>query len=333
MAIVQKAQSRTRTQVVASRPRRAGKTRSRRAVKSSVGRVIKLVTTYSKPVAILAAVIVLVVAYRVVAGSSLFELRHIEINSEASPALRAGIEQAVRRAIGQTKMLDVDLDDLKQKVEALPRVRQAAVARVLPDGIYVHAVERKPALLVRRESKAIVWLDEDGVELGEIGNFKSGEKQEIPPIAKGFAEGHRSQAAIAEDRERIETYRQIQKEFSQGANPAWNLVDEIDLSFTKDVSLRLINPPITVHLGSKDFRLRFDTALQVIQAIKRGDADLLSRFRVQDAERLIANANNINFIDAAREDRIVLSFSTPGTERTVRQETKAEKPNTPPKKQ
>ena len=68
--------------------------------------------------------------------------------------------------------------------------------------------------------------------------------------------------------------------------------------------------------------------------VKRGDADLLSRFRVQDAERLIENANRISFIDAAREDRIVLSFSTPGTEKTVRQENRpeAKKPNTPPKK-
>ncbi|HXG68064.1 MAG TPA: FtsQ-type POTRA domain-containing protein [Blastocatellia bacterium] len=332
--MMQKAQTRERAQVVASRPRRAAKSRPRRSAGKAVGKIFHLVTAYSRPLAFVAALIALAVAYRVVASSSLFELRRVEINAEASPALRASIEQAVRRAIGQAGMLDVDLDAVRQKVKELPRVREASVARMLPDGIYINAVERKPALLARRESKAIVWLDDEGVELGEIGNFKSGEKQEVPPIARGFAEGARSPAAIAEDRERIAAYKQIQKELTEGTNPVWNLVDEIDLSFPQDVSLRLINPPVTVHLGGKDFRGRLDMALQVVHALKRGDADLLSRFRVQDAERLIENANRISFIDAAREDRIVLSFSAPGTEKTVRQENRpeAKKPNTPPKK-
>jgi hypothetical protein len=276
--------------------------------------------------------VLVILGYNALASSRLFELHRVTI-SDASPGLRADIEQAVRRAVGQSRLLDVNLANVKQKVEAISLVRSASVVRVLPDGISVRIAERKPAVLVRRDSEALVWLDEDAIEIGELSsrsaNSKSGEAQEIPPIASGFAEGNRTQAAIAEDRERIALYKQIEREFSEGANPVWNLIDQIDLSFTKDVNLRLAHPPVMIHVGSTDFRKRFERAIQILQAIRQGDSELPSRFRVQDIERLIQNRDNINFIDAARLDRIVVNFATPGASKAVRQENK---PNQAPKK-
>jgi hypothetical protein len=169
-----------------------------------------------------------------------------------------------------------------------------------------------------------VWLDDDAVELGEISTAgreaKSGGASEIPPIARGFSEGARSAAAAAEDRERIELYKQIKRELGEGEVSLWNLVDEVDLTFPRNVNIRLAASPVTVVVGGKDFRHRFDTALQILEAIKRGDQDALARYRVQEAERLIANADLINFMDASRPERIVLNFSSPGTEKPLRQE-------------
>jgi hypothetical protein len=309
-----------------------GKPHSRRKGAINIGKFIESAAAFIKPAAVLVAIVLVIVGYNALASSRLFELRRIMI-SDAGPSLRADIEQAVRRAVGQSKLLDVDLAAVKQKVEAIPLARSASVARVLPDGIFVRVVERHPAVLVRRESEALVWLDEDAVELGEFSthaaNSKSGDAQEIPPIAKGFAEGNRSQAAMAEDRERIAVYKQIEREFGEGPNPVWNLIDQIDLTFTKDVNLRLAHPPVMIHVGSVDFRKRFERALQILQAIKEGDSELPSRFRVQDIERLIQNKDNINFIDAARLDRIVVNFATPGAYKAVRQENR---PNQAPKK-
>jgi len=216
--------------------------------------------------------------------------------------------------------MEVDLSSLRQKIEAIPRVRTASLARVLPDGIFVRVVERQPAVLVRRESEALVWLDEDAVEMGEFSevkssNSKSRETPEIPPIAKGFAEGNRSQAALAEDRERIALYKQIEREFNEASSSLWGLIDQIDLTFIKDVNIRLAHPSVLIHVGSTDFRKRFERALQVLQAIKQGDSELPGRFRVQDIDRLIQNASNINFIDAARSERIVVNFATPGAQK------------------
>src|SRR4029077_13387477 len=131
---------------------------------------------------------------------------------------------------------------------------------------------------------------------------------------------NRSQSAMAEDRERIAVFKQIEREFREGSAPLWNLIDQIDLTFTRDVNLRLAHPPVLVHVGSTDFRKRFERALQVLQAVRQGDSELPNRFRVQYVERLIQNANNINFIDAARSERVVVNFATPGAQKTVRQE-------------
>ena len=231
-----------------------------------------------------------------------------------SPDLRGDVEQVVQRTVSQTRLLSVDLATLRRRIEELPRVRQATVARILPDGIYVRVVERKPAVLARRQSESVVWLDEDAVEIGDLSSVAN-EPREIPPIVKGFNEGNRSEAAIKEDQERIALYSKVEAEFKNGDQPIWQMVSEIDLTYLKSVSMRLANSPITVVVGNKDFRNRFETAVRVLEAIRLGDAELVSRFRVQDPVRLIQNRDRINFIDTSRPDRIVLNFSTPGKER------------------
>lgn len=327
MALTPKNDNRGRNQVVTPRAsRRLDKARSHRRSAIDFGKAFRIAAAASRPAAVLVAMGIVILGYNVLAGSRLF-LLHRVIISDAAPALGADIEQMIRRSVGQTRLMDVDLTALKQKIETMPRVRGASVARVLPDGIFVRVVERQPAVLVRRESEGLVWLDEDAVEMGEFSevkppgsNAKPGEAPEIPPIAKGFAEGARSQTAIAEDRERIALYKQIEREFNEGATPLWNLIDQIDLTFTKDVNMRLARPPVLIHIGSTDFRKRFERALQVLQAVRQGDSELPNRFRVQDVERLIQNANNINFIDAARSERVVVNFATPGAQKAVRQE-------------
>lgn len=316
----------SRAQVVTPRgSRRVQRRGPRQSALLSVRKALRAAWAFATPAALLAALVLVIVGYNVMASSRMFQLRRVTV-SDASAPLRADVEQAVRRAVGQNRLLDVDLAVLRQKVEAVPRVRAATVARVLPDGIFVRVAERQPAVLVRRDSESLIWLDEDAIEMGDFTDVnldpKTGEAREIPPVAKGFAEGNRTQSAMAEDRERIAVFKQIEREFREGPNPLWNLIDQIDLTFTRDVNLRLAHPPVMVHVGSTDFRKRFEKALQVLRAIKQGDSELPGRFRVQDIERLIQNADNINFIDAARSERIVVNFATPGAQKAARQEPK-----------
>ena len=326
VGIASKDEPKVRNQVVTPRSsRRLDRTRSRRRSAIDLGKIFSTAAKFVRPAAVLVALVMVIVGYNALAGSKLFLLRRVTI-SDAGSALQADIEQMIRRTVGETKLMEVDLSILRQKIEAMPRVRGATVGRVLPDGIFVRVVERQPAVLVRREAEALVWLDEDAVEVGEFSDVKlpgSSSKpgaSEVPPIAKGFAEGNRSQSALAEDRDRIGIYKRIEREFSEGPNPLWSLIDQIDLTFTKSVNMRLAHPPVLIHIGSTDFRKRFERALQVLQAVRQRDSESLSRFRVQDIDRLIQNADNISFIDAASGDRIVVNIATPGA-RVVRQET------------
>ncbi len=340
MASAQKSESRGRAQVVTPRrTRRAVKGASRRSSGTDIKRLVKTAVRFARPAGIVAAFIVLIAGYKSLANSSMFDLSRVEVNN-TSPALRGDIEQIVRRTVGQTKLLNVDLASIRHKVESLPRVRQATVARMLPDAISVHVIERQPSVLVRRDSGALVWLDDDAVEVGEISyvspaspEAKGGETSEVPPIARGFAEGSRSSAATTEDRERIDLYKQIKQDFGRGEISLWNLVDEVDLTFPKNVSIRLATSPVTIVVGGKDFRERFDRSLQILEAIKRGDREALAIYRLEDAEQLLAKAGDINFMDASRPERIVLNFSSPGTEKAIRQETRSQSNPRPVAKQ
>lgn len=338
MAVAQKSDSRVRAQVVTPRAsRRINQVRPRKQSAFDIGKVFHSAAGLVKPAVLVIAIAILIIGYNVMANSRLFDLHNVMV-SDASPALQADVEQVVRRAVGTTKLLDIDLAVVKQKVETIPLVRSATVARVLPDGVFVRVVERRPAVLVRRmtgpQEGKLIWLDDDAVEIGEFSSIHlstpAGEAPQIPPIARGFAEGNRSQAAINEDRERIALYKKLEKDFSEGANPLWNLLDEIEMTSTKDVNLNLAHPPVMIHVGSEDFRRRFERALTILQAIQQGDTELLNRFRMQDVERVIQNASNIKFIDATRSERIVVNFATPGAEKpSVPQETK---PKPAPKK-
>jgi cell division septal protein FtsQ len=311
LGISRKKESRTRVQIVTPRSGRRVSKRSQRSRDVDFARLFKSATALARPAAALVALILVIVAYNALASSSLFELRRLDLTG-MSPDLRPEVEQAVRRAVNQSRLLDVDLMVIKKKIEELPRVREASVGRLLPDGLYVRAVERQPAVLVRRLSQSLVWLDSDAIEMGEFTEVKHG--ADVPPILKGFAEGNRSAAAISDDQERIALYRRIEREMRGADQPLWDLIDEIDLTFPMRVNLRLANSPVTVVVGGGDFRNEFETALKVLGAAKEGDWEKLSRFGVRDPEQMIRNLDSITFIDTSRPDRIVFSFSTRGKE-------------------
>lgn len=317
---------RERQQVITPRARKVSRARVQtRRVK--ISDITSAISAFAKPIALVTVVVLLVVGYNVLASSQVFRLRTVTV-VDAAPSVRDDTDQMVKRIVGTTGLLEMDLSTVRQKVESIPRVRSATVARMLPDGIFVRVIERQPVVLVRREAGPregkLVWLDDDAIEIGEFGEVKvdSTGGQEIPPIAKGFFEGLRSQAMVAEDRDRVAVYKQLQRELNEGGHVLWSLLDQIDLSFTKDVNLHLAHPSVMIHVGSTDFRKRFERALQVLHSIQQGDSELPNKYRVQDVDRLIQNASNISFIDAARSERIVVNFATPGAKRSAMQESK-----------
>jgi cell division protein FtsQ len=259
----------------------------------------KWLARLARPAAGLVALAALILS--LIAGSRLFELKDVQVIGASAP-LERQIEATIKKSVGQAKLLDIDLPSLRQRIESLPAVKGAWVARALPDAIRVEVIQREPVIPVRRASGAIVWMDAEAVELGEFSELRPGTPP--PPIARGFSEGARARAALIEDRDRIAIYKQIQQELSR-AN-MWNLIDEVDLSIKEDAHVRLIKPPVNIRLGNRDFLNRFETALKVLDALKRSDLDTLDRFRVLYARQWVKKLNKLSYIDVARPDQIVL---------------------------
>lgn len=63
-----------------------------------------------------------------------------------------------------TPILSIDLAELKQRVDALPWVRSAAVERRLPDTLFVRLEERTPLALWQRDGE-LSLIDELGIEV------------------------------------------------------------------------------------------------------------------------------------------------------------------------
>src|SRR5438132_12482229 len=119
-----------------------------------------------KYVLVLAAVIAIVIGYRAAASASLFQARTIDVSgtSRTSPE---GFTLLTRRAVSRTGVWRADLPALSTELQRLPGVRRAIVTRVLPDGLRVRIIERVPVAVVRNVGGHFVWVDDEGMALGE----------------------------------------------------------------------------------------------------------------------------------------------------------------------
>jgi cell division protein FtsQ len=89
-------------------------------------------------------------------------------------ASRAAVLSAVAVTRG-TPILAVDPAEAKQRLEAVPWIRSAAVERRFPDTLHIRLVERQPLAFWQRQGK-LVLIDRDGVvipteRLDSFGNL------------------------------------------------------------------------------------------------------------------------------------------------------------------
>lgn len=89
-------------------------------------------------------------------------------------------------------ILAVDLDAVRQRVEALPWVKSVRVERHLPDTLFIALTERRPLALWQRH-RALALVDEEGVVITDrkLGRFAR------LPIVIGNGAPERAREAIA----------------------------------------------------------------------------------------------------------------------------------------
>ena len=289
-----------REQVIASRPprrggaakgiaqqplRRRGSVEPRRfAVRALIG----YVPTALKIAFVLLAFIGLAIGYRVASSASLFQVHAIEVvgTSRTSPE---EIEGLVRRAASRTGVWRIDLSALSTELGRLPGVRRAVVTRVLPDRLRVRITERVPVAVVRTSAGHFVWVDEDGVTLGEMKA-----SDQMPPFfIRGWNEEGTTDAT-QENAERVKKYLEAVREW-QGVGLT-ERVSEINLVDVRDVRAQLSgkDSQIEVRLGAQDLGKRLKTALDVLDEYKQTPRGAF-----------------ITYVDL-QGDRVVLGFSSGG---------------------
>ena len=208
-------------------------------------------------------IIMLIVGYRAAASASMFQVRGIDVTG-ASPTSAEEIEGLTRRAVARTGVWRADLSALSIELGRLPGVRRAIVTRVLPDRLRVRITERLPLAVLRSSSGHLVWVDEEGVMLGETKPA-----DHLPPFfIRGLTEESNDEAR-ADNVARLQKYQEVVR--------AWETlglaerVSEINLIDLRDVRAQLAgnDSQIEVRLGGQDLGNHLKLALEVLDRYKQ----------------------------------------------------------------
>ena len=280
--------------------------RKRRARRIAQGRLRAQVMRVARAGLVLGVAVAIVVgmmsAYRAFASSHLFTLRQIDLQG-VTHASREDLMRVLRKSVTDG-LWQADLDQVRVELERHAWVREAEVVRVLPDTLRVTITEREPFVLARRSTGALVWVDRDGIGLGERHLFKT---ETVLPLISRLEESD-TEAASEANRQRLIAYQQLLAELDQGEPRLSEMVDEVNLGDLKEVRLRLADKRITVIVGEREFRSRLESALKVLGAIERKDISTLGLFKVRDAERLI-KGTRIAYLNATRPDRVIVGLA------------------------
>jgi cell division protein FtsQ len=205
----------------------------------------------------------LVVGYRFAASAALFQVQVIDVIG-ASRTSADEIQGLTRRAVARTGVWRADLSAISAELSRLPGVRRAVVTRVLPDRIRVRITERSPIAVIRTSSGHFVWIDDEGVMLGEM---KPDDR-----MPEFFIRGWNEESgddARAENVERVKKYQELVREWdAAGLSPR---VSEVTLSDLRDVRAQLAgnDSQIEVRLGAQDPGSRLQIALQALDTYKQ----------------------------------------------------------------
>src|SRR5215471_3212194 len=234
----------------------------------------------------LLAIIALVVGYRAAASASLFQIRGVDVSGTTRTSADE-IESLTRRAVARTGVWRADLSAISAELSRLPGVRRAVVTRVLPDRIRVRITERTPVAVIRTSSGHFIWVDDDGVMLGEM----KAEDRMPEFFIRGWNE-EGGEDARAENGARVKKYLELVREWdAAGLSPR---VSEVTLSDLRDVRAQLAggDSQVEVRLGSQDPGPRLQIALQALDTYKQ-----------------TPRGSSITYIDL-QTGRVVIGFSS-----------------------
>src|SRR5262245_16517178 len=204
-------------QVIASRPRRGARSAKgaqrparrdgKESSRFSPRALLAYVPTAMKVAFGILAIIGLAIGYRAASSASLFQVRAVDVVGTSRTSAEE-IEGLVRRTVSHMGVWRADLSALSAEVGRLPGVRRAVITRVLPDVLRVRITERVPFAVIRNAAGHFVWVDEEGIALGQMKST-----DQMPPFfILGWNEDGTNEAR-QENAERVKKYQEALREW------------------------------------------------------------------------------------------------------------------------
>jgi cell division protein FtsQ len=170
----------------------------------------------------------------------------------------SGIEKVSRRQVLDVlggdigkNVFFIPLDERKQRLEEIPWVESAAVARLLPNRLRITITERTPVAFAQLRSR-IALVDSHGVVMDLPPKSTS---HYSFPVLVGMGE----QEPLSTRAARMKIYSQLVNELDAGGTNYSRDLSEVDLSDPEDVKITVSDPQgeVLVHLGAANFAERF----------------------------------------------------------------------------
>ena len=209
------------------------------------------------------ALIAAFIGYRAAASAAIFQVKSVDVVGTSRTSSEE-IEALTRRAVARTGVWRADLGALSAELGRLPGVRRAVVSRVLPDRLSVRVTERVPLAVMHSANGRLVWVDEEGVALGEMKPT-----DRVPSFfIRGWNEDG-TEDARKENVERVQKYLEAVREWEVAGLA--ERVSEVNLTDVRDVRAQLAgnDSQIEVRLGGSEPGQRLKLALSVLDEYRQ----------------------------------------------------------------
>jgi hypothetical protein len=185
-----------------------------------------------------------------------------QIDASAPRTSAEEMKARTRRAVSRTEF-GAPISQRSARTGRLPACA-ARSSRVLPDRLRVRVTERVPIAVVHTSNGHFVWVDDEGVALGEM--------KPADRVPSFFIRGWNEEGtddARKENAERVQKYLEATREWD--AAGLSERVSEINLIDVNDVRAQLAgnDSQIEARLGSKDLGARLKAELQALDDYKQ----------------------------------------------------------------
>jgi hypothetical protein len=226
-----------------------------------------------KTVLAVALGLLLYLGYRTAVSASFFKVKTVDVAGAARTS-REEIRAEVLR-LSNAGVWQADLEVIAKGLKGLPWVRDAVVTRVLPAGLRVRVTEREPRLIARSSAGKLVWVDDDGFQLGTA---TPGDEDFF---VRGLDESAADDDARRDNRERMAVALALKADWERDGLS--KRVSELDLGELRDVR---------VYLAGADSGLKISLIAQAGGAASADPGDAVARHqdyakRFRDALRAL----------------------------------------------